>query len=773
MPTRPAPRVHLVRSCVLALLAALVAGACDGSAAAPTSFERLDLVPVDGAAAPRATTVETWVLEQDQDNWDAIAEVVLLRPVTGETGPLALKVRADADAPPIQLSRRGHYATGSFNRVRLVTTFRGSGWIKAELLREGQRVARSDIIPLQQIDTPYAVDIDLSETPLDAAACDEIRLEITGANRNANLVQVELLDVPLASRMPDPAGPPEMVVFGGEGRTAEGLVSGHPLVAAFTVPVNGRLTLAAVQPPRVRQAGGNGRLLVSVSEPGADPARRVSRELGERSWQDLEVDLSGLEGKRVEARFEIEGAVGPAGCALAEVAVWAPDPARRVVLLVTTDTHRADHVGASRSGVQIETPHLDALAARGVFFEDCFAPTNSTNPSHIALMTATHPRDTGIVVNHRPVSQVARTLAEAYHEAGFVTYSALSTKHLGHVGSGLGQGFDRMSWPMNKPRRADATVDVLEEWLDAADGRPLFVWLHVFDAHWPYEPPEAFDRYYYDDDRDPRAPGPQPRDVEDRFLPDDIKPLQDLDFPRAQYAAEITYLDAALGRVFDDSRFADAVVAVVADHGEALGHQDVFFDHAELYPSTVHVPLILSWPGAPAGTRVEAPVTHLGLGRTLLDVSGLAEVEFPGRSLQPLIEGRRRDEPRFQLSASGHAASVQQGDLYLIVTLREHQYMHSRRGFALHQVELYDLAADPLCKVDLVESRRAEAGVLRTGLVGWMQQALPTGLADAVTDDPELLATLDQLGYAEQDPNASTSGLWVEDDCEWCERFLR
>ena len=768
---RHGPRLRL--AWLLAVVGVL-AGSCGDAPSATTSFQRLDLAPVDGGEAARARAVETWILEEDREHWDVSAEVMLLRDVPGvESGPKAFKLRSSAGADPIRLSRFGDYDPSRFNRVRLLVAFRGSGWIKAELRRDGQRVARSDIVPMAQIETPYAVDIDLPVLPPNVAACDELFLEITGANRNVDLVQIELMDVPLESRLPDPVGPPEMVVIAGHGRTAEGLVTQRPLVASFTAPTDGRLTFSAVQPPAVRQTGGDGTLQVVVSEPGGEPLRQLTEELGEGGWQELELDLSGLEGRRLEARFTLESGNRVAGCALAEVVVWSPGPRPQVVLLVTTDTHRGDHIGAAGGGVTVETPNLDALAARGVLFEDCFAPTNSTNPSHIALMTATHPRDTGIVVNHRPVASVAWTLAEAYREAGFVTYAALSTKHLGHVGSGLGQGFDRMSWPMNKPRRADATVDVLEEWLDDADGRPLFVWLHVFDAHWPYEPPEDYDRYYYDSDLDPTQPGDQPRGVEDRYLPDDIKPIQDLAFPRAQYAAEVTYLDEALGRVFDDARFENAVVAVVGDHGEALGEQDVFFDHAEIYPSTVHVPLIVAWPGAPAGSRVDAPVTHLGLGRTLLDVSGLEGVEFPGRSLQFVIDGRRRDEPRFQLSASGHAASVQRGDLYLIVTLREHQYKHSRRYMELHQVELYDLSEDPTCMVDLIEERRAEAAVLRAGLVGWLQQAQPTGLADAVTDDPDLLATLDQLGYAEQDPGAETSGLWVEDDCEWCQRFRR
>jgi len=595
---------------------------------------------------------------------------------------------------------------------------------------------------------------------------------LRGGNRNARWVFAELEHAPLAARLPDPAGAPTMIVAGAEGRSGEGLVTGRDLLARVDVPAGGELRCALGRPASVARASAPSRVVVSDEEPGRPPRILWSgAPSDDADWTSFRAELDAYAGRNVQLRFALESE-GEAAWGLAEVAVVVRGRAPPPVLLITSDTHRGDHLGAAHGRVALATPALDAFAAQGVLFEDCWSPTNSTNPAHVALMTGLHPRDTGIVVNRRPLSDVADTLAERFAAAGYATYAVLSTKHLGHEGSGLGQGFDRMTWASNKPLRAKASVDTLLEWLPDAEGRPLFVWLHVFDAHWPYDAPGDWLDDEYPSERDPfdatssDAP-PPPADV----LPAEYTGLRDGEFPRAAYRAEVRYLDDQLRRVFEAPALRDSVIALVGDHGEGLGEQDTYYDHAGLTSGTLHVPLLLRAPTLAPGQRRAGVVTPLDLGRSLLDLAGLGDASFPGRSLVDAPGAAAREEPRFFLSANSSQAAVRFGDTLLVFSLNAYQARTMARGRERHQVELYDLAVDPDCLVDRVDAEPERAAELRARLIDWLAAAPAEGLAGSATEDPELLRQLTELGYVDHDPDAGTASLFTPDDCAWCARF--
>ncbi|MEM8712618.1 MAG: sulfatase-like hydrolase/transferase, partial [Planctomycetota bacterium] len=242
----------------------------------------------------------------------------------------------------------------------------------------------------------------------------------------------------------------------------------------------------------------------------------------------------------------------------------APSP---LVLLITSDTHRGDHLGILSASSPVATPHLDALARRGVLFEDCFSQTNVTIPSHIALLTGTHPRDTGILDNRTRLADHAHTLAEVYAEAGYETFAATSTFHLLHEGCGLGQGFDRMVGPDVLYLDGEVAIDALLPWIDDDRGHPTFAWLHLFDAHAPYGPPKPYDRRYYGDG-DPLL-GEEP-DLPAKVLEPIMEGLKDLSFPYQQYRAEVDYLDGALAQLLGHRRVQAGITAFTADHAHTL-----------------------------------------------------------------------------------------------------------------------------------------------------------------------------------------------------------
>jgi arylsulfatase A-like enzyme len=310
-------------------------------------------------------------------------------------------------------------------------------------------------------------------------------------------------------------------------------------------------------------------------------------------------------------------------------------PAERAptVLLITSDTHRADHVGFAGSRHDVLTPELDRLAARGLWFSNCVSTSNATQPSHVAILTGESPRDTRVIDNVTMLSGDATTLAERFRDAGWATWAAVSADHLDDANSGLGQGFDRMSAPRDYQRNASDTISRVETWLEGQRGLPVFIWVHLYDAHTPYTPTEPFLAEHWPADKNPfDAALPEARvpELARALMPEG---LRDLDYMRACYRAEVTELDSQLPRLFDHPRLRDGVIAFTADHGESLGAHGVYWDHRGLYPQTTQVPLVLAWPGSPRGMRSDRPVTNVDLARTLLDLAGLPSVEMPGTSL--------------------------------------------------------------------------------------------------------------------------------------------
>ncbi len=750
-----------------ATLLLLLGGAACSQEAASGRFERLALVPADRERelpAPRAVRalevppeIEPWKLEG---------------PGARVETPEGRGARVHG-RDGLRVTIPGPFDPSSFQIVALHGVFRGGHSLHLALRSaDEQRVALKDTAQ----DGGEDEQVHLFEFPDLRTAAEpiaEIVLSVRGAD--CELASLELIDVPLERALPL-AEAPGMVLVRNEARLAAGLASGHPLQARFRPEAGDELRFSVAVPRLV--AGGEQTLTLRV-ELSAGELRRERefalelRPEGDLPWRERGLALDGFEGREVTASFGL----APAGGRIRVLALGQPLLVRatvspRSVLLVTSDTHRADYVAAYRDDRWLETPTIDALARRGVLFEDCYATTNSTLPSHAALMTGWFPRDTGVTHNASRLADEACTLAEAFRDSGFATYAVVSVEHLGPLISGMAQGFDRMAQPAGITWTASEAIAALASWLTERAGQPLFVWLHVFDAHFPYDPPSGFDRRYYPPDKDPCDPAlPDPRlpDLERR---PELRGLRDLSFPVAQYGAEVTYLDHELARLFAHPRLRDGVVALTADHGEVFAHHGTYFDHRGLWPDTLHVPLVIAWPGAPAGTRVERSVQNVDLGRTLLDLAGLAAVEFPGTNL---LTGSERaaetEEPQFALHAYGTAASITLGRWSLVLALDDHG-ANEEEHMDRHSVLLFDRLADRQAGRDRAGDEPGLAARLRSALVRWLQAGAGRSLSSSGQHSAESLARLAALGYAAgSEPfRAST---WIDPDCgcEACARF--
>ncbi|MEN0065133.1 MAG: sulfatase-like hydrolase/transferase [Myxococcota bacterium] len=388
------------------------------------------------------------------------------------------------------------------------------------------------------------------------------------------------------------------------------------------------------------------------------------------------------------------------------------------VLLVTLDTVRADHTGPYGYADAV-TPTLDVLAASGTTWMRAYATTPLSIPSHASIHTGLYPPTHGVRnEGDFALANSHVTLAERFAEAGYRTMAFTSSFTMQRRW-GLAQGFDlyhdpivsgnptQITWRDQRP--ADAVVDDALATLDALpDDGPVFLWVHLFDAHWPYRAPEPF--------------------------------ASELENP---YDAEIAFVDQQLRRLLDawDARYwADAsIVAVTSPHGESLEQGGEATHGFLLHDGSLRVPLIMRGPGVPAGYQVGSVVSHVDLAPTLLSMAGL-----------PLHDGLQGND----LRDGGSEAA----------------YHESLAGqFALGLAPLYGLTDDAGRYIDGqwgsygaasgYEIRRTEMAPEGHRLdrpLNRMRRRLPETLAPEVSLDAQTLAMLSSLGYlAAGDPAAS------------------
>jgi hypothetical protein len=657
------------------------------------------------------------------------------------------------------LSIRGRFAPDTFNQVTLGYLCQMRSWVSVEFRRGGVEIVGSGPSLVRVSSDPQILVAPFLGLDREAEPFDEIVIRIPPEAGPAGVLFLELKDVSVEAFMDSRLVRGTHVRVGDELRQGTWLATGRELVGEFIAGVGEALEFGVALEGLFAAPPEGAGLEVALWERGSLLAREVY-ELSEEeaAWHEHALAVEAREGATLECTLRL------LGCEAGEYGVWISEPGlvrrRRgapVVLLVTSDTHRADHLAAAMGSVRIETPALDALAERGVLFEGAQAVSCITLPSHAAMLTGVHPRDLGIVDNVTALREEALTLAEVFAQEGWRTVAAVSALHLGHEVSGLSQGFERMSAPKFGARPGAESVDQMIAWLDELADQPVFAWVHVYDAHAPYE---AVEFEGADLDAARQAGGELPLYVREE---------------RAKYRGEVRYVDYHLQRLLEHPRVTGGVVAFTADHGEVLGQHGIFFTHTEVYPDTLRVPLIMSWPGCPAGARVEVPVSNLGIGRSLLSAAGLGTIEFPGVDLLPYAEGGgpADGEPLYAFSFGAQSASITWRGRHLILHLVGHPIGQPAPLWVSEecQVEFYDLSVDAGCAKDLVEERHEEAARYRQLLIEWLLATEDRGWSGEQAQSPEVLQQLEALGYT--GPAVSPGEGWWDPDAEseWFRRF--
>ncbi|MFT7487280.1 MAG: arylsulfatase A-like enzyme [Candidatus Paceibacteria bacterium] len=753
-----------------------------GGAENAAMLEFLELGIVGGAGVDDEIQVVKSLKVQESEDWTVSGcvkkvEQINLKAIKGRIPSLTLSVHEDSS----QLTIPGPYDASEFNLIAVHVYWTHKWEVTVELNADNKTLARTTPQVISPGGGPQTLLFNLPQTRLIDQQIDELVVRFTNCDRPLNILSVDLLRQPDHSFLPSANSGPQLVTVGQEMRRAVGvatnlelgttLMGGVGASLRFSYGVPGDLTMAGAESQlRVRLTGEDGEVL--------EQGFGLDTKPGKTRWRQGLIALDAFAGQPVNVVWSV---VSPdqeleSVCALGEVTRVQAGSQSRVVLLITSDTHRGDHIGSATDGVEIDTPLLDALAERGVLFDDCFSTTNITNPSHIAMMTGVHPRDTGIYNNYTRVSGSAPTLAEAFRDAGYITYAAISTKHLTNSISGLGQGFERVSAPIfSFARDGSKTIKDVDRWLSESEGMPVFIWLHLFDAHMPLRsnvPNVA--RYYPDKDRAfdeslPQLEAPAKKMI--RGL--QLEGLRDIEYPRALYKAEITELDRKLGEFLAQPFFSEAVIGFTADHGESLGNHGVYFAHEELYRDSLHVPLIISWPGGPKGVHSAGPVTNLDLGRTLLDLSGNLGTEFPGENLALQMEEPKVDPKRYSMSAHGREISLTEDGWHFQLRLGENGLADGSITRPEHQAELYYLPDDAACLEDRLDSELERAKDMRKQVLDWLAASKDMDWLGGDSGDAETLAKLEALGYTGGTGETVGKELGIDPacDCAWCEKM--
>lgn len=396
------------------------------------------------------------------------------------------------------------------------------------------------------------------------------------------------------------------------------------------------------------------------------------------------------------------------------------------VILVTLDTTRADRLGAYGYAAA-QTPTIDRLAAGGVRYARAYSTLPLTIPSHSAMFTGKWPFHLNIRENgDNLLADGFTTLAEHFSAAGYDTVASVAafvtTRRWG-FSQGFEVFFDQMPeggsrnyW--HTERGGDLVVDdALKVINDHPTGTPLFAWVHLYDAHNPYQ----------------------------------SHPGQAAELAARPYDAELAFVDAQIERLVSATSGRDVIFVLVGDHGEALGEHDEATHGLFTYDATQHVPWIISGAGIKPGV-VEAPVSTVGLAATVAHAAGLPPMEGVDVGPQPAADSAIYAESYQLVGRFGIAPhrAVVEGNWKLIAT---------------PEPELYDLLADPAERNNVAGQHPDEVKKLQARLEA-LGASPPTGASQL---DAETISQLAALGYVSSGPSSGVDPLSLPDPKRYTE----
>jgi len=390
------------------------------------------------------------------------------------------------------------------------------------------------------------------------------------------------------------------------------------------------------------------------------------------------------------------------------------------VLLISIDTCRADYLscyGYSRK----TTPNIDAVATEGFLFENVISPIPITLPAHASMLTGTIPPYHSVHGNiNYQLGQFNVTLAEILKEAGFATAAAISAIVL-DAQFGTAQGFDTYNDDFEntveggsvKQRRGDETTDIAINWLQKNKEKKFFYFLHYYDPHFDYVPPEPFASI----------------------------------FVTNPYAGEIAYTDYCIGRVVAKLKELDiydsTLIIITSDHGEMLGEHGERSHGYYIYQSSIKVPLIFKLPGKHKPKRITNIAGLIDIVPTvcsLLDIKPPPEVQ--GIDILHNIGKNIPPQESRNIYCQCLQPTKYNGNSLLGVVTDRFKYIQTTRP------ELYDMIKDQAEKTNLIDEQPQQARILKDKLAQIIERSVRKDSANSKMElDEETQKQLESLGY--------------------------
>ncbi len=397
-----------------------------------------------------------------------------------------------------------------------------------------------------------------------------------------------------------------------------------------------------------------------------------------------------------------------------QFAIWAAQP-KNSVLIITLDTTRADRLGVygNRNGL---TPSLDMLASKCTVFEHCYAAIPQTFPSHLTIFSGWDPDHHGVRKNMETfVPPKVPLLAEEFEKQGYATGAFVSSMVL--LGNfGLGRGFETYDSDFYDPklhgaeeRPAAETCSHAWHWIKEQKA-PWFCWIHLYDPHFPYNPPPPYSLRYKTD----------------------------------PYDGEVAYMDAALGGLFARLQqiglLANTLIVVCGDHGESLGEHGEDTHSIFLYDATTRVPFLVHLPDQEHGQKVRETVGLVDIAPTIRDILGFEPISgSDGVSLRPLLEGQKMPSHTVYIESLEPLYSFGWAPLFALVDGRFKFILAPRPEF-------YDVMKDPRELDNLYTPKLDRANQMKKVLQSRLKAAKPLE-GGKIRLDSEEMRSLQSLGY--------------------------
>ena len=415
------------------------------------------------------------------------------------------------------------------------------------------------------------------------------------------------------------------------------------------------------------------------------------------------------------------------------------------IVLMGVDSLLATHMSCY-GYYQQTTPHIDKFAEGGTLFEKTYSPHVPTTSAYASMLTGMDTFSTQVVaLRHQgPLNEDVKTLAEILKEAG---YDTTCVGFSGPSGRGFDTYLEFSGWGPDDTGRSPkaenlnkTTLPELNRLIDQSDEKPFFLFLRHMDPHSPYLPPAPYERMFYHGDAcDPSNKSMEPvmsfKPFCDYFASWMPMGITDKDYVIAQYDGAIAYMDACIQTLFNalEARgvLDETIVIVNGDHGETLYDHECWFDHHGIYDVTLHVPLIIRYPGrVPAGKRVSGYNQHKDLVPTLLELADIeTDIAFDGKSLTSLISGEiaSYDSEFYITECTWMRKHGWRTPEWKLIVALEPDFHYKP------PVELYNLIQDPDENENLAETHPDIVNVLETRMKNWiLQREKETGLPNPI-----------------------------------------